>query len=131
MLKFLYWYPPLKFRICWLLCLSTDRFSVRVVAVYLAECFSGVPVSSAQAHHHVHSKTPNHVVLQIPVRRGKMFKEGLLLTQSYDISTIFIACSALLLPQTHTHKQAIIHKHNRLIQTHLLVYLAKIRLSLL
>lgn len=35
-------------------------------------------------------------------------------------------------PQTHTHKQAIMHKHEyRLIQTDLLLYLAKIRLSLL
>ncbi len=120
-----------KFSISWLLCLSTDRLSVQVMAVYLAEGFPGVPVSSAQAHHHVHSKTPHHVVLQIPVRRGKMFKETLLLTQSYDISVIFTACSALLPQQTHAHKQAITHKHNRLIQTHLLVYLAKIRLSLL
>lgn len=63
-------------------------FSVWGLAVYLAEGFPGVPVRSAQAHHHVHSKTPHHVVLQIPVRRGMMFKESLLLTQSYDISVM-------------------------------------------
>lgn len=33
---------------------------------YLAESFPCVSVSSTQAHHHVHNKTPYHVVLQIP-----------------------------------------------------------------
>lgn len=48
---------------CW--CVS----NVRVLAVYLAEGFSGVPVRSAKSHYHVHSKTPHHVVLQVSVRR--------------------------------------------------------------
>lgn len=84
MLKFQYRYPPLKLNVTWLLRLLTDRFSVRVLAVYLSEGLPGVPVSSAQAHHHVHSKTPHHVVLQIPVRSGMMFKETLWLTQSFN-----------------------------------------------
>lgn len=48
-------------------CLSVEVY-VWFLVLYHAESFPGVPVRSAQAHDHVHSKTPHHVVLQIPVR---------------------------------------------------------------
>lgn len=55
--------------------LSYLKVTFRAMVVYLTESFPGVSVSSAQAHHHVHSKTPHHVVLQIPESKENMIKE--------------------------------------------------------
>lgn len=91
--------------------------SVRILVVYLAEGFPGVPVGSAQAHHHVHSKPPHHVVLQIPVRRGMMYKKRFLLTQKDEISVMGCCFHCMLYASTptNTHSthtvQAIVHKH--------------------
>lgn len=64
---------------------SMDYNSIKVPCVYLAEGFPGVSVSSAKTHYHVHSKTPHHVVLQIPVSRQKhVEKKTIILTQSYQ-----------------------------------------------
>lgn len=84
-----------------------DSVFIYRLAAYLAESFPGVPVSSAQAHHHVHSKTPHHVVLQIPVRRGRMLKETLSLTQSYDISAMGEQLFPLHAGRSRLHKHTL------------------------
>lgn len=102
----------------------TDRINFRVLAEYLAEGFPGIPVSSAQAHYHIHSKTPHHVVLQIPESRRRMFNETgkklILLHPVHFMPLLYKEIQTLYCTQTQL-----------LIQTDLLVYLANIRLSLL
>ena len=87
---------------------------------YLAKGFPGVPVGSAQAHHHVHSKPPHHVVLQIPVRRGRKFKETLLLTQSYDISVMGEQLFPLHALCSRPHKRTLTNRllYTNTLQTH-------------
>jgi len=70
------------------LCLTTDQVNPWAMVVYLAESFPCVSVNFAQAHHHVHTKTPHHVVLQIPERRRNMVKKAFLLTQSHGVSVM-------------------------------------------